>query len=194
MVDRRPPPTILSFYAKLVSSNRDDELREFVVAFFLEDSSFCINELVIPNSGFKGGRFLVRTKEVNPETNAPYAADDITVGAIVTIREWKFLLVSATEGALRTMEAKSDKFTRSDLSALIVPLITDLKPRLGELRAAFVRRDKYKRGRLKNDEVRNILDEFGFKMDAQQWITLSRRFQFADSDTFRYNDLLAHIG
>jgi Ca2+-binding EF-hand superfamily protein len=64
---------------------------------------------------------------------------------------------------------------------------------LGELRAAFLRKDKYKRGRAKNDDVREVLEGFGVKFGPQEWTTLTRRFQFADSDSFRYNDFLAII-
>jgi hypothetical protein len=193
MVDRRPPQTILSFHAKLVSSNRDDILRQFIIAFHLEDGCISIQEAVIPNSGFRGGRFLQRTKLPNPDTGAPFAPDDLTVGAVVTIANWKFELVGASEGTLRTMEAKADKFTRSDLSGVIVPLIGELRPRLGEIRAALLKKDKYKRGRARNEDVRDVLESFGVKFGPQEWTTLVRRFQFADSDTFRYNDFLALI-
>jgi hypothetical protein len=80
MVDRRPNPTILQFTAKLVTKNKDDALRDFVVAFFVEDSSFMITERVVRNSGFRGGKFLNRTKIDNPQTRAPFQPDEVTVG------------------------------------------------------------------------------------------------------------------
>jgi hypothetical protein len=56
MVDNRPPPTLVSFTASLISDNRDDALRDFIVAFFVEDGSFSVVEKVVPNSGFQIGR------------------------------------------------------------------------------------------------------------------------------------------
>jgi hypothetical protein len=192
-MDLRTPPTLLSFIAKLVSRNRDDALREFIVSFYLEDSSFAVMEKVIPNSGFPGGKFLNRTKVTNPETNAPYRADDVTIGLDVQIGAWTFHLKAASEGTLRTMEARADQFVRSDLATIILPLRPDLKPRIDDLRTAFMRRDKLKRGRVKRDDLAPILGDFNVKLGVQELLTLFRRFQFADSDLFEYNDFLAAL-
>lgn len=189
-MDNRPAPTILSFNSTLVSNNRDDALREFIVAFFVEDSSFSVVEKVIPNSGFPGGKFLQRAKAKNPATDAPYDPDDITIGAEVTIGGWHFRLKSATEGTLKLMEAKSDMFSRSDLAAVIIPLISALKPRVEELRRVFQRQDTRKKGRVPFDDVGPILKGFHVGLGDQELTTLIRRFQFADSNMFEYEDFL----
>jgi hypothetical protein len=150
-------------------------------------------EKVVPNSGFQGGKFLSRTKTKNPETNAPYRADDVTIGLDVRIGAWTFHLKSAGEGTLRTMEAKSDQFVRSDLASIVLPLRDDLKPRVNDLRTSFMRRDKLKRGRVKIDQIAEILGEYDVKLGEQELLTLFRRFQFADSDLFEYNDFLATL-
>jgi hypothetical protein len=193
MVDRRPPYTILSFSAKLVSDNRDDSLREFIVTFNVEENKFAVLEKAIPNSGFRGGKFLQPTTGENPKTGLPYEPDEVTIGSIVTIASWKFKLISASEGTLQLMEARSDLFTRSDLATLFGDLGKRLKPKLGELRTAFAQRDKGKRERLRNDDVKAILDDFDVNIGDQEWVTLQRRFQFADSDAFLYNDFLLSL-
>lgn len=189
-MDPSNPPTILSFTATLISNNRDDALREFVVAYYLEDSSFSVMEKVIPNSGFPGGKFLQRTQAINPETNELYQPDEVTIGRDITLGGWHFHIKSASEGTLKTMEARSDLFTRSDLSSVVLPLMNQLKPRINDLKTAFSRKDKTHRGRVKQADVPEILDEFGVKLGEQELITLFRRFQFADSDQFEYNDFL----
>ncbi|OHT15187.1 hypothetical protein TRFO_14375 [Tritrichomonas foetus] len=189
-MDTRPPPTILSFTATLISNNRDDALREFIVAFYVEDSSFSVMEKVIPNSGFPGGKFLQRTKVINPETMQPYQPDEVSIGRDVTLGGWKFHLKSASEGTLRTMEAKSDIFTRSDLCSVLLPLNRELKSRVSDLKTAFARRDKTHRGRVRREEVAEVLEEFNVNLGEQELITLFRRFQFADSELFEYNDFL----
>lgn len=193
MVDIRPPQTILSFTATLVSNNRDDALREFIVAYFVDDCSFSVMEKVIPNSGFPGGKFLQRTKAKNPETGECYQPDDITIGAIVTLSGWKFQLKDATEGTLKAMEAKSDMFTRSDLANVLVPIIPKLKQRVGDLKVAFQRCDRLKKGRVPRAQVAEILAEFDVNLGPQELITLFRRFQFADSDQFEYTNFIALI-
>ena len=192
-MDPSNPPTILSFTATLISNNRDDALREFVVAYYLEDSSFSVMEKVIPNSGFPGGKFLQRTKSINPETNEPYQPDEVNIGSDITLGGWRFHLKSASEGTLKTMEAKSDIFTRSDLSNVILSVSDKLKPHVDDLKTAFARKDKTHRGRVKQADVGDILDEFDVHLGEQEMITLFRRFQFADSDMFEYNDFLATI-
>lgn len=190
MVDNRPPPTVLPFVATLVSSNRDDALREFIVSFYVEDSSFSVMEKVIPNSGFPGGKFLSRLKATNPETGGPYQPDDVTIGSDVKIGGWTFHLKGATEGTLKTMEAKSDIFTRSDLASFLLPIIPKLKPRASDLRTAFVRRDRLRRGRIPRQDIPDVLAEFDVTLSEQELITLFRRFQFADSDMFEYDPFL----
>jgi hypothetical protein len=191
MVDRRPTPTILHFTAKLVSRNKDDGLRDFVVAFFVEDSSFMITERVVRNSGFRGGKFLNRVKVDNPTTNSPYRPDEVVVGATITVGGWSFDLTGASEEALKKMEAKPETFVRSDLSALILPLITQLKPTVSELRAAFLAKDKKKHGKIPSVDARDVLAEFDVTFGTQEWVTLQRRFQFSTTNEFLYEDFLS---
>jgi hypothetical protein len=191
MVDRRPNPTILHFTAKLISKNKDDGLRDFVVAFFVEDSSFMITERVVRNSGFRGGKFLNRVRADNPRTNAPYKPDEVTVGSTVYVGGWGFELTSASEESLKKMEAKPDTFVRSDLSALILPLIGDIRPKIGEIRTALEEKDKTGHGKLPHAEVRDVLEQFGVTFGTQEWLTIERRFQFSNSGEFLYLDFLA---
>jgi hypothetical protein len=118
MVDRRPPYTLISFNAKLVSSNRDDALCEFVVIYNVKDKKFTVHEKLIPNSGFRGGQFLQPTTGENPETGGPYEPDQVTIGSVITIATLKFRLISACESTLGMMEARSDLFTKLDLSGV----------------------------------------------------------------------------
>ena len=185
-----PDPTILSFTATLISNNRDDALREFIVAYFIDDCTFSVTEKVIPNSGFPGGKFMQRTKVINPETRQPYQPEEISIGKDVNLGGWRFHLKSASEGTLKTMEARSDVFTRSDLASVLLPLTRELKAHVNDLRTSFQRRDKTHRGRIRRDEIDDVLQEFNVKLGEQELITLFRRFQFADSDMFEYNDFL----
>jgi hypothetical protein len=194
MVDNRPPPTLVSFTATMISNNRDDALREFIVAFFVEDSSFSVVEKVVPNSGFQGGKFLNRTKVLNPATGKRYEPDEVTIGMDVAIGGWKFHLKSASEGTLKTMEAHSDQFSRSDLSGLILPVQAQLLAKKEQLKAAFERRDARKKGRIERSQIARVMAEFGVTLGEQEVLTLFRRFQFADSDLFEYNEFLSMLG
>ena len=185
--------TILSFTAKLISNNRDDDLREFVVAYFLEEKSFSVVEKVIPNSGFPGGKFLQKTKVNNPKTGRPYEPTEIGIGVEVNLNGWRFKLINATEGTLRAMEANSEVFSRSDLASILLPMAKQLKHKVNDLRIAFQEKDKLKRGRIPRDQVDPILSKFGINLGPQESITLFRRYQFADSNLFEYNEFIANL-
>jgi hypothetical protein len=194
MVDRRPTPTILTFTAKLVSRNRDYALRDFIIAFFVEDSSFMIMERVVRNSGFRGGEFLHRTQADNPSARGAYRPDEVAIGSLVTMSGWTFELTGASEEMLKTMEAKTEIFTRSDLSTLIRGWIDVLKPRAEQLRAAFAERDGKGHGRVPSAGARLILTDYGAQFDPQEWVMVGRRFQSANTGEFVYGDFLAHLG
>jgi hypothetical protein len=193
MVDRRALPTAVSFKAKLVSTNANDGVREFIVTFFVEDSSFSVTEKAIRNSGFRGGKFLQRTKSTNPDSGLPYTPEEVVAGTTVFVSGWRFQLFEAMEGTLKMMEAKSDVFTRSDLSAIILSIRGTLRPKAKEIRSAFAMRDGDKRGKVKNDVVLDVLGKFGVTLGSQELVTLQRRFQFADTDYFVYPDFLSLV-
>jgi hypothetical protein len=193
MVDLRPSPTAVSFKAKLVSTNANDAVREFIVAFFVEDSSFSVTEKAIRNSGFRSGKFLQRTKSTNPDTGLPDTPEDVVAGTTIFVNGWRFHLSEAMEGSLKMMEAKSDVFARSDLSAIILSVRPTLRPKAKEIRSAFALRDADKRGRVKNEVVADVLGKFGVALGSQELVTLLRRFQFADTDYFAVPDFLSLV-
>jgi len=189
----KPDPIILSFNASLVSQNRDDCLRQFLVAYFVDEQSFSVVEKVVPNSGFPGGKFISKTKFNNPKTGKPYVSEEISIDSDIVLGGWVFHLDSATEGTLKYMEAHSDVFEKSDLFNCMLPIITKLKSIKNIVSAAFKECDTQKRGRVKNSDVERILAQFDVTLTKQGRITLFRRFQFADSDLFLYNEFLALI-
>ena len=75
--------TVLSFNATIISNNTDDQLREFMVNFCIENSSFAVYEKVVPNSGFPGGKFIKESKATSPETGKPYTPDEVHIGATI---------------------------------------------------------------------------------------------------------------
>ena len=192
-MDLRPPQTILSFKAHLVSKNREDVLRQFIVNYFVDDDKFSVFESVVPNSGFPGGQFISKAHFINPETGAPFQTDELYIDAEIVINGWKFHLDEATEGTLRSMEANPDQYPKSDLSTTLMPALSKLKPKKAELEKQFKRKDKLGRGRVSYTVAGNIFDELDVAMGRQERITLFRRFQFADAEQFQYEDFLSLI-
>lgn len=189
-MDLSPPPTVLSFVSKMISKNREDALREFIVAYNLSDKMFSVMEREVPNSGFPAGKFLNRTKCVNPNTGCPYEPEELFIGTEITLCGWVFKLVEATEGTLKAMEAHSDVFSRSDLFTILNSIISKLEGKKSTVEAAFQRHDKTGRSMVDKKDMRNVLRDFGVELEEQEFLTLFRRYQFADSDRFLYEDFL----
>lgn len=193
LMDLRPPPTILQFAATLVSRNPEDRSREFVISFFVEEHAFSIAERTIPNSGFTGGKFLGKTVVNNPKTGKPYEPSDIFIGTTVEIAGRKFILQEASEEALKTMEAKSDIFARSDLAGIMDRIRAETKGKAPTILVEFQKLDTRRRGRVSLTDVQSVLAKFNIKLDDQEFLTLFRRFQHLDSEFFLYQDFVSGL-
>ena len=192
-MDLRPPQTILSFKAHLVSKNREDILRKFIVNFFVDDDKFSVFETVVPNSGFPGGQFISKQHFINQETGAPFQTEELYIDAEIVLNGWRFHLDEATEGTLRAMEAQPDQYPKSDLSTTLTPALSRLKPKKAELESQFKKKDKLNRGRVSFTVAGNIFDELDIATGKQERLTLFRRFQFADAEQFKYAEFLSLI-
>jgi len=189
-MDLKPPPTVLQFAATMVSKNKSDRIREFVVNYYVDDRSFSVFETVVPNSGFRGGKFLQKKMCLKPETNKPYEPHDIFIGARITLDGWVFVLQEASEHTLKVMEARSDVFVKCDLSLAMSKMRTMFRDKIPSLRAAFEKVDERKKLRVSLLETQQILKDYGIIMGDQEFLTLFRRYQFGDSDKFAYLDFL----
>lgn len=189
-MDLKPPATILQFAATLVSDDPNDQQREFVISYYVEDRAFSISERLIPNSGFRSGKFMQKTVVNNPSTNQPYAPSEIYIGANVEISGRKFCLQEASENALKIMEARSDVFTKCDLHAILERMRTQLRGKVPEFLVQFQKIDPKKRYRVSLLELEDILNQFEVALNDQELLTIFRRFQFSNTDKFCYQDFV----
>ena len=183
----KPDPTYLRFSASLVSRRPDDKFRDFTVTYCIDDKEFSVFEKVVPNSGFKGGKFMQKTLCINPKTQKPYEPSEVYLGAILNLDGWEFVLQEASEDTIKTMEAHPDTFKKCDLVGVMEKL-KGLDPK--ELLAEFQKEDTRKRGRVTFDAVQSILKRKNVVLDDQEFLTLYRRFQFLDTDRFEYQDFI----
>lgn len=187
------PPIVLTFIAKLVSNNSDDALREFQLTFQADTSTFAVYEKQVPNSGFPGGKFVRATKIMNPETGKPYKPDEVTLGKDVVLNGWKFHLVNASEGTLKTMETHSDLFSRSNATSIMLGLTKKLRGKIPQVTAEFKKDDPNNHGRVKQSRTKEILEQFNADLGEQELLTLFRQYSFANTDEFRYRDFLTNF-
>jgi hypothetical protein len=193
MVETRPPPTILQFCATLDSRKPEDKIREFVVAYYLEERAFVVFESRVPNSGFRSGKFMQKQVLTNPKTGGPYAPHEIYVGARLDLAGWRFVLQEASEDALKIMEAHSDEFVKCDLAALLAVVRGRLAGASPRLLVAFQKKDERRRRRLSLLDLQEVLGQFGLQFGDQEFLTLFRRYQIGQSDQFDYESFVRNI-
>ncbi len=81
---------VLRFSCQLVSTEPDDDAREFMVQFYCGDDTIQVYEKCDKNSGRMGGKFLQRKSYKNPATDGNYSEKDFLVGKTVYLQGWRF--------------------------------------------------------------------------------------------------------
>ena len=110
---------ILRFNCKLVSTEPDDENREFIISFYCGDDTIQVYEVCDKNSGRIGGKFMERKKHRNPVTENYYEEKDFLLGRTVFLGGFKFQLLSADEYTEKYMEDNCDAFPESDIDRIV---------------------------------------------------------------------------
>ena len=113
---------ILRFNAKLVSTEPDDENREFIISFYCGDDTIQIYEVCDKNSGRIGGKFMERKNHINPVSGKNYEEKDFLIGLTMFLGGFKFQLVSADEYTEKYMEDNPDQFPEASMDKIILKI------------------------------------------------------------------------
>ncbi|XP_023255140.1 EF-hand domain-containing family member C2-like, partial [Seriola lalandi dorsalis] len=107
---------VLSFRAKMVTTDPVDRERVFIISFYLCDDSISVFEHPQKNSGVLSGKFLERGRVKKPgqelfksELSQYFKAQDLYVGATLCINNKNFRLLDADEYTLRYMEKHAEE-------------------------------------------------------------------------------------
>lgn len=177
--------------------------REFVLTYYLEDDTLSVFEPRVKNSGVNGGRFLDRgrfrkcvastdgdvTSREQDKARSTYKASDFYVGAVVAFEfapQQRLELIEADRQTLLFCESHPQQFPYSD-SDTVLQLARSAFATSGSRKSvAVVRRecramDASRSGVLGMAETSRLLEAIGVArvLNAQQMITLSRRFEAA---------------
>lgn len=115
----------LRFAARLVPEHGcrllpADDIREFVISYFLADDTIQIYEPPIRNSGIIGGKFLERTAIKKPHAvNQDYRARDLYVGAHLVTLSRCFELYDADVATFKFMEDNAHLFPQADIARVL---------------------------------------------------------------------------
>ncbi|KAJ8004685.1 hypothetical protein DPEC_G00138880 [Dallia pectoralis] len=117
---------VLRFTGKMVTNSPIDSERLFIISFFLSDDTVSVFEPPQRNTGVLGGRFLERGRVKKPgqelfksDLSEYVSAQDLYVGARISLNNQVFQLVDADEYVFSYMERHSDQFPRSNIDTIL---------------------------------------------------------------------------
>jgi hypothetical protein len=183
---------VLNFSSKLVSDYPEDRRRQFVVSYYLCDKTMAIFETIVPNSGFRGGKFLQRTRVRDPATKKFFEGEAFYVGARIFVSGRTFELLDAAPHTLCLMEAHSDDFPEANLPIVLGNLISVANQSTRSLRELFESYDTRKVGLVAVEEAKAIFTSFVPQITKHAVLTLVRAFDKNDG-TYDYGLLLTHL-
>ena len=109
----------LRFEARLISQNKEENNRKFIVSFFCGDDTIQVYQNADKNSGIWGGKFLERKKHEH-KTEGRYLVDtDFQIGSIVNLGAYNFQLLKADDFTLNYMRERPEKFPEVSIDAAL---------------------------------------------------------------------------
>ena len=168
---------ILRFKCHMITRNAIDATRSFILVYYMADDTVQVYEPPQRNSGIIGGKWLQRTKLINPDTGRAFQASDFEVGKVVTINCSKFMLDQATEFAMSYMESDPDDFPQADLVSIIMPFQEAIKAKRLDPKTVFDNNST--RGRMNIPQLIAAFQSVGVPLSQHQALTVMRRYQVA---------------
>lgn len=182
---------ILRFAARMLSTERGNNMRQFIFQFYLEDDSLLIHETPVRNSGFQGGTFLARDRIKRSEATGDFmTGGDLFVGRVIKVQHHEFELHDADEFTLRYMEAHPHMWPRSD----VFGVVEKLRAREGAIRMALLRVGKKSpSGDLDHSDLDEVLRLSHAQLERQEVSTLLRALDARNTGKFADMKLLKMI-
>lgn len=110
---------VMRFEARMISQNKDEHNRKFIVSFFCGDDTIQVYQNADKNSGIWGGKFLERKKHDHPSEGRYLVDTDFQIGAIVPLSVYRFQLLKADDFTLNYMRERPDKFPEVNIDSAI---------------------------------------------------------------------------
>lgn len=99
---------VLRYEARMISENRDENDRKFIISFFCGDDTIQVYQNADKNSGVWGGKFMERKKH---SIDGRYMLDtDFQIGGIVQLGAYTFQLLKADDFTIQYMKDRPEKF------------------------------------------------------------------------------------
>ena len=93
---------VLRYEARMISENRDENDRKFIISFFCGDDTIQVYQNADKNSGVWGGKFMERKKH---NIDGRYMVDtDFQIGGIARLGSYTFQLLKADDFTIQYMK------------------------------------------------------------------------------------------
>lgn len=181
----------------MISQNREDNSRTFIVSFFCGDDTIIVYETADKNSGIWRGKFLERMPHKNPITGKSYTEIDFQIGEIVQLQVYRFQLISADEYTHKYMKSKPEVFREADIE-LVLQRLYKFAERYASYNEFLVKLlkqvDKSGKGIVDFNEVVVGFKTLGFNLTYQEIYTLMRYFDLDHQWKLNVKELFNALG
>jgi hypothetical protein len=184
---------VLKFELKLDTKDMCDEIRRFVLTYYLSDDTVSIFEPAVRNSGIVGGKFLQRGKIRNPETNENFKANEFFVGGTIKINNHVFNIISSDEKSMQFMEQNSKQYPKSDINIIMCKLRAMVASKKSGLQEAFRNADVNGSGSLEFDELCGIFKSLDLPVTQQESLTVMRYFDRNNDSSISYEEFASRL-
>jgi len=170
---------ILRFEARMISENKEDNIRKFIISFFCGDDTIQVYEQSERNSGIWAGKFLERKKHKNPISNNYYAEKDFQVGENVVLANYRFQLLRVDEFTYKYMRERPDVFKEVNIDKVLEKLRSFAKKYNSNEQFAiqlFKKLDKNGNGYIDFEELYTGLKALDVNLTVQEMYTIMKRF------------------
>ncbi|XP_069389268.1 EF-hand domain-containing family member C2 [Paralichthys olivaceus] len=172
---------VLSFHAKMVTTDPVDSERVFIISFYLCDDSITVFEPPQRNSGVLGGRFLERGRVKKPgqelfksERSQYFEAQDLYVGATICLNNQNFLLLDADEYTFSYMEQHAEEFPKANVGNILSKLRSAPEEKQSEMRKFLTLSDPGNTGIIPYESLRGLLMNLDCGLSEHELLVLGR--------------------
>jgi len=183
---------ILRFEARLISENKEDNIRKFIISFFVGDDTIQVYENAERNSGIWAGKFLERKKHKSPITNGYYTEKDFQLGENIVLANYRFQLLRVDEFTYRYMRERPSTFKTCNVDKILDKLRALAKKYKSneEFAVAFFKQlDKEGKGFVDFESLHQGVKALDIHMTIQEQYSLMRRFDSSGQFKLSTEDL-----
>jgi hypothetical protein len=170
---------ILRYEGRLISENKEDNTRTFIISFFCGDDTVQVYEHTDRNSGVWAGKFLERSKHRNPIGNNYYNEKDFMLGNTVQLNQFRFQLLRCDEFTYKHMREHPEIYREANIDHVLSKLRDGARKYRNNEEFAielFKKIDSNNSGFIEFEELYTGLRKLDIPLTVQEQYTLMRRF------------------